>query len=352
MSVISYNVDKVVDKVHGALENGPAYRTSAVDVVDTGDSLAARLASGEILLSVVIPLLNEEESLDELYRRLKAAFAQFAPRHEIIFVDDGSKDGSYRKLRQFWQTDPSVTVLRFRRNFGKAAGLTAAFERVRGEVVIMMDADLQDQPEEFDKLIAKLDEGYDLVSGWKRRRHDPIHKTLPSKLFNGTVAGYYNLNIHDFNCGLKIMRAEVAADIRIYGDWHRFIPVLAATKGYRVAECAIEHAPRVHGVSKYGAKRLITGLLDFLSSVLITRFYHKPLQFFGTFGLFAVLAGIPILIYSLVTGAGSAGWVGGVVLLVAGLHFLALGLLAELVVKASAGGKRSFEVAEVLEPSL
>ncbi|MDX1931843.1 MAG: glycosyltransferase family 2 protein [Capsulimonadales bacterium] len=354
MSLVRHDFNNARSVLSDSASANPAAGVSNAAYFDSRrseDTLAARLLCGDALLSVVVPLLNEEESLDELYRRLKSAFACYAPRHEIIFVDDGSRDGSYRKLFGFWEADPNVTVLRFRRNFGKAAGLTAAFERVRGDVVIMMDADLQDQPEEFGKLIAKLDEGYDLVSGWKQRRHDPAHKTLPSKLFNRTVSRHYKLNIHDFNCGLKIMRGNVAQDIRIYGDWHRFIPVIAASKGYRVGECVIEHAPRVHGVSKYGAKRLITGLMDFLATILVVQFYHKPLQFFGPFGIIASLLGFFLIILSLVLAPSSPGWIAGMLLVFAGTNIFGMGLLGELIVKAAAGGKPAYEITESLDNS-
>jgi len=315
------------------------------------------LASGQLKMSVVIPLLNEVDSLAELYRRLKASLTIIAPVHEIIFVDDGSRDGSFEKLKEFWHADPCVSVIRFRRNFGKAAALSAGFQRVRGDIVTIMDADLQDQPEELPRLIAKMDEGYDLVTGWKFKRHDPLNKTLPSKLFNGTVARYFNIKIHDFNCGFKIMRASVAREITLYGDMHRFIPVLAADRGYRVAECVVEHAPRVHGVSKYGAKRLITGLLDFLSTILTTKFLNKPMQFFGGIGLLTTLSGLGVGAFLLIeTVLGKAGhmrplWVIMALLILGGIQMVCLGLLAELLVKVSNRPMSPFNMREVLPAS-
>ena len=317
--------------------------------------LAQKLSSGAAMMSFVIPLYNEMESLPELHRRIKAAAADFAPNHEIIFVDDGSHDRSYETLRALWESDTSVSVIRFRRNSGKAAGLSAGFKRVRGDIVVMMDADLQDQPEEIPNLIAKMDEGYDLVTGWKQRRHDPLNKTLPSKLFNGTVSRYYKLDIHDFNCGLKIMRACVAKEVRLYGDFHRFIPVLAASNGYRVTECVVEHAPRVHGVSKYGAKRLITGMLDFSTSILITKFYHKPLQMFGPIGLATSLAGLGVGLYLLAeTLLGQSAhirplWMVMVLLLLGGAQIFFTGMLAELIVNTTQRNTGSYDVAHLLE---
>lgn len=315
------------------------------------------LAAGQMMMSVVIPLLNEVDSLAELYRRLKDSLATVAPNHEIIFVDDGSRDGSFERLKEFWREDRNVSVIRFRRNFGKAAALSAGFQRVRGDIVTIMDADLQDQPEELPRLIAKMDEGYDLVTGWKFRRHDPLNKTLPSKLFNGTVSRYFNIKIHDFNCGFKIMRASVAREITLYGDMHRFIPVLAADRGYRVAECVVEHAPRVHGVSKYGAKRLITGLLDFLSTMLTTRFLNKPMQFFGGLGLLTSMAGMGVGLWLLIeTLIGNGGhlrplWVVMALLVLGGIQIICVGLLAELLVKVTNRENTPFNMREVLPAS-
>lgn len=318
------------------------------------EGLAEALRSGTQSISVVIPLLNEVESVDELYQRLKTALNHCSPVHEIIFVDDGSRDGSYQKLHQIWSEDSTVAVVRFRRNFGKAAALSAGFKRVHGDVVVMMDADLQDQPEQLPVLIAKLDEGYDLVTGWKRKRHDPLNKTMPSRLFNRTVARYYGLDIHDFNCGFKIMRAEVARDLLLYGDLHRFIPVLAAERGFRVTECAVEHAPRVHGVSKYGAKRLVTGLLDFVATIITTRFTQKPMQFFGTIGLlFMVLGVMTAAFLGVETILGSGGhlrplWIVMTCLMLGGVQITCTGLLAELITNRSHRAGEAYFVTESL----
>jgi len=340
------------DWLKGAAQN-PAAADSHPSI-PYSESIAGRLASSDAKLSVVIPLLNEEDNLYPLYKRLKAVLIECAPLHEIIFVDDGSRDSSYSKLQELWQKDPCVTVLNFRRNLGKAAALSAGFDRVDGDYVAMMDADLQDQPEEFPKLISKMDSGFDLVTGWKQRRHDPLNKTLPSRLFNGTLSRYFKIDIHDFNCGLKIMRSSVAREIQIYGDFHRFIPVLAAHQGYRVAECVIEHAPRLHGVSKYGAKRLVTGMLDFLSSILTTRFYHKPLQMFGSIGLTTTMLGLMVGLYLLgATVMGHGGhlrplWLIMVLLVLGGIQIICTGLLAELLVSATHRTHALYDVAVAL----
>lgn len=327
------------------LDATASVRNAAVNVVQAdfqrplGPSIASALSKGDIMLSIVIPLFNEEESIDLLYERLKAVLAEAAPNHEFIFVDDGSTDGSRAKLIALHEMDEKVNLILFRRNFGKAAALSAGFKRTRGDVVAMMDADLQDKPEELPRLINKLDEGYDLVTGWKKRRHDPIGKTLPSKLFNGVVGRYYNLKIHDFNCGFKLMRGKVARDLTLYGDFHRFIPVFASELGYSVAECAVEHAPREFGKSKYGMKRLVTGFLDFATTILITRFLKKPLQFFGAFAGLLLLGGLLmggwLTILELVGRGGDlrALWTTCIILLVGGAQVMFLGLIGELIVR-------------------
>ncbi len=320
-------------------------RNAAVNLVEPDykrslrPSLANSLSNGDLKLSVVIPLLNEEESIDLLYDRLKTVLAEVAPNHEFIFVDDGSTDGSRAKLISLHETDQNVNLILFRRNFGKAAALSAGFKRTSGDVVAMMDADLQDKPEELPRLIKKLDEGYDLVTGWKKRRHDPVGKTLPSKLFNGVVGRYYHLKIHDFNCGFKLMKGKVARDLTLYGDFHRFIPVFASEMGYSVAECAVEHAPREFGKSKYGMKRLITGFLDFATTILVTRFLKKPFQFFGPFGGLllgsSLFMGAWLAILELLGRGGDlrALWTTCVVLLIGGAQVMCLGLIGELIVR-------------------
>ncbi len=302
---------------------------------------AYKLKNGVFKMTVVIPLLNEAENLDLLYTRLKDVLVDIAPNHEIIFVDDGSTDGSRKILLRLYEVDRSINLILFRRNFGKAAALSAGFKRSLGDIVVMMDADLQDQPEELPKLIERLDEGYDLVTGWKKRRHDPLGKTLPSKLFNGVVSRYFKLKIHDFNCGFKVMKGAVARDITLYGDFHRFIPVLAAEAGFHVTECPVEHAPRLHGKSKYGIKRLFTGFLDFGSTILVTRFLNKPLQFFGSLGGATFLVGLLVGGYlSVLTMLGQGGhirplWVVCAILLLGGAQILFTGLIGELIVRFS-----------------
>lgn len=318
--------------------------------IDRHLHVADGLRAGTLRLSAVIPLFNEDENIGLLYQRLKAVLLALAPNHEIIFVNDGSNDGSLERLKALLWEDDQVKLVSFRRNFGKAAALAAGFRIVTGDYVLMMDADLQDQPEELPKLIDAMDEGFDLVTGWKRVRHDPIHKTLPSKLFNKTVSRTFGIHIHDFNCGYKMMRAEVAKSLRLYGDFHRFIPVLAHDLGYTVTERAVEHAPRVHGYSKYGGKRLITGLLDFLATIAVTKFFHKPMQFFGgvavrIFGL-AFAIGL-FLSYHAIFGSSNFRplWIVFCVLVLGAIQILTTGLVAELLVNSTRRDERETDVA-------
>ena len=224
-------------------------------------SAAEGLRAGSLMLSVVIPVYNEVDNLDGLHQRLTHELDRTAPSSEIIFVDDGSKDRSFAKLQEIWKVDPRVTVIRLKYNSGISAALIAGFDKARGNFVLTMAADLQDQPEELRRLIDKMDEGYDLVLGWRYKRFDPIHKTLPSRLFNRAVSGYYRLAIHDLGSSFRLMKAEVARSLRLYGDYHRFVPVLASCNGFRVTEVVVAHAPRIYGLSKYGAMRFFISVV-------------------------------------------------------------------------------------------
>ncbi len=210
-------------------------------------------------LSLVIPIYNEEGSIPELYETLTAVLNEQGCTYEILFVDDGSRDSTFSQLRTLHLQDPHIRVIRFRRNFGKTAALSAGFASTRGEVVITMDADLQDDPREIPRFLDKLAAGYDLVSGWKKRRHDPISKTLPSKIFNTIVSSTTTYPLHDFNNGFKAYRREVTDELKLYGELHRFIPVLAYWKGYGIGELEVQHHPRKHGKSKFGASRFARG---------------------------------------------------------------------------------------------
>lgn len=244
-------------------------------------------------ISVVIPLLNESESLPELAAWIDRVMTANRFRYEAIFIDDGSSDSSWNVIRSLSATNPSVRGIRFRRNYGKSAALYCGFEAARGEVVITMDADLQDSPDEIPELYRMItEEGYDLVSGWKRRRHDPIGKRWPSKLFNATARATSGIRLHDFNCGLKAYRRKVVKSIEVYGEMHRFIPILAKQAGFRrIGEKVVEHRARKYGHSKFGLERTVKGYLDLISVMFMTHFGRSPMYFFGSLGTLMFLLG-------------------------------------------------------------
>jgi glycosyltransferase involved in cell wall biosynthesis len=289
------------------------------------------------MISVVVPLFNEENTLDALYREVAEALDKHGEPWEVVFVDDGSTDGSLAALTQLHDEASNAVVVHLRRNFGKAAALQAGFLEARGEVVVTIDADLQDDPAEIPQLLAKLDEGFDLVSGWKTRRNDPWTRRLLSRVFNWATAVVSGVRLHDVNCGLKAYRAEVLEGIRLYGELHRFIPVLASYRGFRVAEVAVNHRPRAHGRSRYGLNRYLRGFFDLLSVTFMGRYRHRPLHLFGGVGLLMGFVGFLVLVYLTILKIGGAG-IGhrplltlGVLLLVVGVQFVSLGLLSELI---------------------
>ncbi len=295
-----------------------------------------------IMISVVIPLYNEEGSLPELTERLHSVLASLAQgRYEILYIDDGSTDTSLQILTKEATNDNRVKVLSFQRNQGKSSALDIGFRHAQGEFVITMDADLQDDPDELPNLIAKLREGYDLVSGWKKKRYDPISKTLPSKLFNYVTSKASGIRLHDFNCGLKAYRQAVVKALRVYGEMHRYLPALAHWMGFRVTELPVTHHARQHGVSKFGASRFVKGYLDLLTVLFTTRFAKRPLHLFGTSGSLLCLSGFLILAYLTI------GWLldslyfashvpltlFGILLIIVGIQLVIMGLLGELIVR-------------------
>lgn len=250
-------------------------------------------------ISVVIPLLNEAESLPELYERIVAHTAEVELSYEIIFVDDGSSDGSWQVIEQLAAKDEAVHAIKFRRNYGKSPALQCGFAKAQGRVVFTMDADLQDAPEEIEGMYNMIvHEGYDLVSGWKKKRYDPLSKTIPTKLFNATARRVSGIkNLHDFNCGLKAYRAEVVHSIELYNDMHRYIPYLAKNAGFaKIGEQVVHHAPRKYGHSKFGLDRFFNGYLDLLTLWFTHRFGRKPMHFFGFWGSLMFLIGFIALI--------------------------------------------------------
>lgn len=288
------------------------------------------------LVSVVIPLLNERDSLREMYERLTGVLENAAGGHELIFVDDGSTDGSLEVLRDLRTVDRRVKIISFKRNYGKSAALSEGFRAAGGGIVVTIDADLQDDPDEIPALIKKLEEGADLVSGWKASRKDPLSKTLPSKVWNIATSAVSGIKLHDFNCGLKVYRSEVTKKISVYGELHRFIPVLAAWEGFRVKEKKVRHSERKFGRSKYGASRFLNGIFDLITVMFITRRATSPLHFFGRIALFFFLAGGIINLYFLVLWLAGKGlhvrpiMVAGLIMIVLAIQIGSFGLLAEL----------------------
>lgn len=291
-------------------------------------------------LSIIIPMFNEEESVRTLYQKIVEVINH---RHlyEIIFIDDGSTDRSVQKVKELIAEDHDVHLIVFRKNFGKSAALQAGFRNCTGDIVITMDADLQDDPKEIPRFIAKLDEGFDLVSGWKRKRHDPLEKRLPSKLFNKVTAHLSGVHIHDFNCGFKAYRREVVESIDVYGELHRYIPVLAHRKGFRIAEIEVEHHAREFGKSKYGIERYMRGLFDSMTVAFLGRFYDRPMYFFGKIGMVLCLLGGLIcgylaVIWFMGQGIGDRPLLMlGVLLLILGVQMFSTGFIGDMLVDAT-----------------
>ncbi len=292
-------------------------------------------------ISVIIPLYNEKEALPELYQELVAAVEGLTDRAEFIFVDDGSHDGSFEVLEQLQQEDSRIRIIKFRRNFGKSAALSAGFRLAQGDVIVTLDADLQDQPSEIRRLLARLDEGCDLVSGWKTQRRDPITKRWPSKIFNFITSFLTGVPLHDINCGLKAYRRQVIREIKVYGEMHRYIPVLASYRGFAVAEVAVKHQPRRYGRSKFGASRFLGGFFDLLTVIILNRYSSKPLHVFGIVGMALFLAGFGIeayLSFRWLQGLYIEGrplFMAGIVLLIVGVQMVLFGLLAEMIAYSS-----------------
>jgi glycosyltransferase involved in cell wall biosynthesis len=280
---------------------------------------------------------DEERSVALLYDELSSALEPLGVPWETIFVDDGSTDGTFAALTRLHNATTNVRVVRLRRNFGKAAALVAGFDQARGEIVVTIDGDLQDDPAEIPRLLAKLDEGFDLVSGWKTRRQDPLSRRLLSRIFNRVTSAFSGVRLHDMNCGLKAYRADVVHGLRLYGELHRFIPVLAHYRGFRIAELPVNHRPREHGRSRYGVERYLRGFLDLLTVSFIGRYRHRPLHLFGGLGLVLGLIGSAVLVYlTVVKALGHA--IGqrpllllGVLLVVIGMQFFSLGLISEMI---------------------
>jgi len=307
-------------------------------------------------ITVLVPVLDEAETVEELARRVAAVLDGLGRSFELVFVDDGSRDGTSQRILAARERDPRVRLVRLRRNFGKAAAISAGFDHSRGEIIVTMDGDLQDDPDEIPRMLEALDSGgFDLVSGWKRDRQDPLGKTLPSRLFNWATRRLAQVDLHDFNCGFKVYRREVLEQVPIYGELHRYIPVLASRRGFRIGELAVRHHARRSGVSKYGWDRLYKGLLDLLTVLFITKYTRRPLHLFGLIGLLALGAGFLINAWLAFLWAFRGEALSqrpllflGVLLMLAGLQVLTTGLLAEMTTHKTFRRTDSYSVRDVV----
>jgi len=313
----------------------------------------------QVALSFVIPVFNEAESVAILYERLCEELERLGQLWEVIFVDDGSRDGTFEQLRALHERDPRIHVIRFRRNFGKTPALVAGFQMARGEIVFTMDADLQDDPAEITRFLEKLDEGYDLVSGWKYPRHDPPTKTIPSFFFNRMVWATTGVKLHDINCGFKAYRREIIEEVKLYGELHRFIPILAHQRGYRVTEVKVHHHKRKYGKSKFGGRRFLRGFLDLLMVLFLNSYLRTPLRLFGTIGLLSLLVGFVIDLYVVLDRYlpfGSQQPIHnrpilfvGVILLIFGISFVLTGLQSEMIRHFAYQPEDEYSVRQVLD---
>ncbi|MBI3125055.1 MAG: glycosyltransferase [Ignavibacteriales bacterium] len=290
-------------------------------------------------VSIVVSLLNEEESLRPLYQEIRKALKTVSCDYEILFIDDGSRDKSLSIIKEIARTDNKVHYYSFRTNYGKSAALQVAFKHVTGDAVITMDADLQDDPAEIPNLLKKLEEGYDLVSGWKKKRFDPFIKKITSKFFNFTTRLLTGIKIHDFNCGLKAYRKAVVQTVDVYGEMHRYIPVLAGWQGFSVAEIVVKHHPRRYGKTKFGISRFFKGFIDLITVSFTIRFIKRPMHLFGFVGALSTLVGIGISVWltieKLVYNIGINNrpiFFLGILLIIVGVQFFAIGLIGELIV--------------------
>ena len=303
-------------------------------------------------LSIVIPLYNEEGSIQDLLKQISAAMGTTKLNFEICFVDDGSTDNSLSILKEMRATYPQIKILSFRKNYGKSAALSEGFKMASGEIIVTMDADLQDDPAEIPNLVDKINAGFDLVSGWKKKRYDPLNKTLPSKFFNYTTAKLTGIQIHDFNCGLKAYRKEVIKEIPIYGSLHRYLPVLAHWKGFAVGEIVVQHHPRQFGVTKYGMRRFFDGFFDLFTVLFLTRYRQKPMHLFGFFGLGSFALGFLISLYLSIMWLQGHG-IGnrpllflGILLIIVGMQSFSIGLIGEMITNLK-GEEGSYSIKEI-----
>lgn len=309
-------------------------------------------------ISVVIPLLNESESLPELEAWIKRVMTAHNFTYEILFIDDGSTDNSWQVIEDLAAANQSIRAIKFRRNYGKSAALNVGFEACKGEVVITMDADLQDNPEEIPELYRMImEDGYDIVSGWKKKRYDPLTKTIPTKLYNAVTRWMSGIKLHDMNCGLKAYSSEVVKNIEVYGEMHRYIPVIAKWSGFeKIGEKVVQHQARKYGTTKFGLSRFIYGPLDLFSIMFVGKFGKRPMHFFGVGGILMSAIGTIVLlyltaqkiIYDIGGIANRPAFYLGILLVIVGVQFFITGFLSELVSR-TASNRNTYKVAEVIE---
>ncbi len=289
-------------------------------------------------LSVVVPVYNEDNNIDPLYREIGSALSSLTKTYEIVFVDDGSNDNTFQVLKEIQERDKRVKIIKFRRNFGKSVALNSAFNFVKGNIIITMDGDLQDNPDEIPRFVDAIEGGSDLVSGWKYTRKDPLTKKLPSKLFNNMTRLLTGVDLHDFNCGFKAYKRGVLDTISLYGEMHRYIPALAAQYGFKITELKVEHRPRSYGKSKYGFSRLIKGFLDLITVKFLTEYSSRPLHVFGIPGILSLISGVFIGLYLVILKYWKDIMLGdrpllllSILLIILGLQFVSIGLLGEMI---------------------
>ncbi|MEX0569207.1 MAG: glycosyltransferase family 2 protein [Candidatus Njordarchaeota archaeon] len=313
---------------------------------------------GNTEISVVIPVLNESESLPELYSKLKGSMDKLKKKYEIIFIDDGSADNSFEILKEIHLKDSRVKVIKFRKNFGQTVAISAGFDHAKGNVIVTMDSDLQNDPGDISKLLQKMDEGFDVVSGWRADRKDPFTKRIPSMISNFLARHLTSVKIHDFGCTLKAYKREVLNELELYGETHRYIPALVAWKGFKIGEIKVKHYPRKHGKTKYGWKRFIKGILDLILVTFWQRYSTRPIYIFGGLGLLLALL-----------GAFLSGYLGfkriffgyplsdrpalllAVLTIIIGIQFIATGVLADIMLKVyyGQGLKKNYSIEKTLE---
>lgn len=289
-------------------------------------------------LSVVVPVYNEDNNIDPLYREITSSLSSLPKTYEIVFVDDGSNDNTFQVLKEIQERDKRVKIIKFRRNFGKSAALNSAFDFVKGNIIITMDGDLQDNPEEIPSFVDAIEGGSDLVSGWKYSRKDPLTKKMPSTLFNKMTRLLTGVDLHDFNCGFKAYKKEVLDTISLYGEMHRYIPALAAQYGFKITELKVKHRPRSYGRSKYGFSRLIKGFLDLITVKFLTEYSSRPLHVFGIPGMISLVSGFFIGLYLVILKYWKDVMLSdrpllllSILLIILGLQFISIGLLGEMI---------------------